>query len=150
MSLASIKRKYQDRLLPYRENRWPPCHSNKLIRLELVEKKESEGTHTSTSEDEFQTEDKTKRTPLAYCDVFKVESGKRPVRRVLVEGGAGIGKTTLTISISEDWANGKLFQQFELLLLLPLRHSKVNSAKSLSELLKLLHTSKNICKSVTD
>ena len=111
--VASIKRKYQDRLLTYRENRWPPCHSNKLIRLELIEKKESEGT----SEDEFQTEDKTRRTPLAYCDVFKVESGKRPIRKVLVEGGAGIGKTTLTISISEDWANGKLFQQFELLLL---------------------------------
>ena len=58
-----------------------------------------------------------KRTPLAYGDLFKVESGKRPVRKVLVEGDPGIGKTTLCISVSEDWENGKLFQQFELVLL---------------------------------
>ena len=50
--------------------------------------------------------------------------GKKPVRKVLVEGDAGIGKTTLCTSVSEDWANGKLFQQFELLLLLPLRQKK--------------------------
>ena len=90
----------------------------------------------------------TKHTPLAYGDLFKVESGKRPVRKVLVEGDAGIGKTTLCTAISEDWANGKLFQQFELLLLLPLRHPKVSSARSLSELLKLLHPSKSICEYV--
>ena len=67
-------------------------------------------------------EDKTvKRTPLAYGDLFK---GDR-VRKVLVEGDAGIGKTTLTTSLSEDWACGELFQEFELLLLLSLRHKKV-------------------------
>jgi 5S rRNA maturation endonuclease (ribonuclease M5) len=91
-----------------------------------------------------------KRTPLDYGDLFNVESGKRPVRKVLVEGGAGIGKTTLCIAISEDWANEKLFQQFKLLLLLPLRHRKVSSAQSLSELLKLLHSSKNVCESVVN
>ena len=89
-----------------------------------------------------------KRTPLAYGDLFKVESGKRRVRKVLVEGDAGIGKTTLCIAVSEDWANGKLFQQFELVLLLPLRMKAVASAGSLPELLKLLHSDPNDCDSV--
>ena len=89
-----------------------------------------------------------KRTPLAYGDLFKEESGKRPVRKVLVEGDAGIGKTTLCIAVSEDWANGKLFQQFELVLLLPLRMKVVASAGSLPELLKLLHPSPRLCDSV--
>ena len=77
-----------------------------------------------------------------------MESGKRRVRKVLVEGDAGIGKTTLCVAVSEDWANGKLFQQFELVLLLPLRMKAVASAGSLPELLKLLHPSPRLCDSV--
>jgi Ran GTPase-activating protein (RanGAP) involved in mRNA processing and transport len=152
--ITSIKKKYRDRLT-YKEDRWPPRHSSKLIRLELIEKKKKVGPNCN----EYQPlsleerEDKdviTKRTPLAYHDVFKVESGKKTVRKVLVEGDAGIGKTTLCVAISEDWANGKLFQQFKLLLLLPLCHPKVSKARSLSELLKLLHSNKSVCKSVVN
>ena len=166
---TSIKKKYRDRLI-YREDRWPPCHSSKLIRLELIEKKEKVDSNENKPEErevldrdvttkrtKVEGEKKTvrkdkavKRTPLAYGDLFKVESGKRQVRKVLVEGHAGIGKTTLCIAISEDWANGKLFQQFKLLLLLPLRDPKVSSAQSLSELLELLHSSESICKSVVN
>ena len=40
------------------------------------------------------------------------DSGERPVRKILVEGDAGIGKSTLSIAVSDDWVNEKLFQQF--------------------------------------
>ena len=140
-----MKRKYQERRIN-REKQWPPCHSDKLVRLELVEREKGEGYSANTQRGR---EDKgIKRTPLAYGDLFKVESGKRRVRKVLVEGDAGIGKTTLCIAVSEDWANGKLFQQFELILLLPLRMKAVASAGSLPELLKLLHISPRFCDSV--
>ena len=127
--IADMKRKYGERHINS-EKQWPPCHSDKLVRLELVEREKGEGYSANSKG--------TKRTPLAYGDLFKVESGKRPVRKVLVEGDAGIGKTTLCIAVSEDWANGKLFQQFELVLLLPLRMKAVASAGTLPELLKLL------------
>ena len=65
-------------------------------------------------------------------------------------GDAGIGKTTLCISISEDWANDKLFCEFNLLLLLPLREKEVASAGSLSELLALLHFSPSLRSSVSN
>ena len=157
---ASIKRKYQERLIIH-EKQWPPCHSDKLVRLELVEREKGEdysaseerGRDVKGSDNNQERDRKDKsvtRTPLAYSDLFKVESGKRPVRKVLVEGDAGIGKTTLSISISEDWANGKLFQEFELVLLLPLRHKEVGSVGSISELLNLLHSSKKLCSSVAD
>ena len=157
---ASIKRKYQERLIIC-EKQWPPCHSNKLVRLELVEREKGEdysaseerGRDVKGSDNNQERDRKDKsvtRTPLAYSDLFKVESGKRPVRKVLVEGDAGIGKTTLSTSISEDWANGKLFQEFELVLLLPLRHKEVGSVGSISELLNLLHSSKKLCSSVAD
>ena len=147
-----IKKKYRERIIDRPEKQWPPCRSNKLIRLELVKKRKMV---YSADGDSFlgPLDSKVKdvnKTPLAYVDLLKVEEGEKPVRRVLVSGGAGIGKTTLCIAISEDWANGKLFQQFELLLLLPLCHKKVSSARSLSEVLKLLHRSDEVCKSVAN
>ena len=140
-----MKGKYQERRIN-REKQWPPCHSDKLVRLELVEREKGEGYSANTQRG--REDEGIKRTPLAYGDLFKVESGKRRVRKVLVEGDAGIGKTTLCIAVSEDWANGKLFQQFELILLLPLRMKGVASAGSLPELLKLLHPSPRLCDSV--
>ena len=98
----------------------------------------------------LQRENQVKRTPIACSDLFKVESGKRSVRRILVEGDAGIGKTTFCTSVSEDWANGELFKEFELLLLLPLRHRRVASAGSLPELLKLLHSNQKLCATIAE
>ena len=143
--ISSMKGKYQERRIN-REKQWPPCHSDKLVRLELVERGKGEGYSANTQRGSKKKA--VKCTPLAYGDLFKVETGKRRVRKVLVEGGAGIGKTTLCIAVSEDWANGKLFQQFELVLLLPLRMKAVASAGSLPELLQLLHSDPSNCDSV--
>ena len=142
--ISIIKGKYQERRIN-REKQWPPCHSDKLVRLELVEREREEGYFGYFAYAQRGGEEEgIKRTSLAYGDLFKVESGKRRVRKVLVEGDASIGKTTLCIAVSEDWANGKLFQQFELILLLPLRMKAVASAGSLPELLKLLHPSPSL------
>ena len=140
----NLKKKYKNRLIN-REKQWPCRQSSRLVRLQLVHRGKAEDSSTS-----IQKGKEDNRTPLAYCDLFKGESVKdERVRKVLVEGGAGIGKTTLTISLSEDWACDKLFQEFELVLLLPLRHEKVASAGSLLELLKVLHSSPSVCKSVS-
>ena len=141
---TGLQKKYKERRIN-REKQWPCRQSSKLVRLQLVQRGKAEDSSTSIRRGK-----EDKRTPLAYCDLFKGESGKaEPVRKVLVEGGAGIGKTTLTISLSEDWACDKLFTEFELVLLLPLRHEKVASAGSLAELLKLLHSSPSVCESVS-
>ena len=139
--VTSTKKKYRDRLINC-EKQWPPCKTQKLIHLELVEKEQGQIYQRGRQDALF------KRTPIAYSDLFHVEAGRKPIRKILVEGDAGIGKTTFSIAASEDWANGKLFQQFELLLLLPLRQKKVALAGSISELLKLLHRSPDICSSV--
>ena len=146
---SGIKTKYQERRINC-EKQWPPCHANKLVGLELVERKKREGY--SANAQRGRKDKDVKRTPLPYGNLFKVESGSeepvRKVRKVLVEGDAGIGKTTLCISVSEDWANRKLFQQFELVLHLPLRMKAVASAGSLPELLKPLHSDPSIRDSV--
>jgi hypothetical protein len=143
--IASVKGKYRERLINF-EKQWPPCHSENLVRLELVER--AKGEDYSANTQRGRESKGHKHTPLLYSDLFKVERGKNPVRKVLIEGDAGIGKTTLCIAVCEDWANGKLFQQFELVLLLPLRIKAVASAGSLPELLKILHCSPRLCDSV--
>ena len=147
--VGSIKEKYKERRLN-RDKQWPPCDSRELVKLELVEGENIQHQKHSLNRQKGGEVAYAKRTPLAYGDLFRVGSGKRIVRKVLVEGDAGIGKTTFCTSAAEDWANGKIFEQFELLLLIPLRHKKVASVSSLPELLKLLHSSKKLCASIAD
>ena len=141
--VRSVKLKYKERRLN-REKQWPPCKSEKLVRLELVQSEGQSTTQLALTRGRDLEDKEIKRIPLAYSDLFKAERGKKPVRKVLVDGDAGIGKTTLCTALSEDWGNEKLFTQFRLLLLLPLRHKRVASASSLSELLSLLHSSEAV------
>ena len=140
-----LKRKYLERRITH-ERQWPPCYSDKLIRLELLEREKEVGYFARASGDR---QDTIKRTPIAYADLFEVDHGsKRPVKRVLVEGVAGVGKTTLCIAVSEGWAEGSLLQQFELVLLLPLHMRAVAAAVSLQSLLTVLHSSSSVCDAV--
>ena len=145
--ITSIKRKYRE-LIVHRENQWPYCRSKRLIRLALDEGAREEGCYCSTMRGKL--DKNVKRKPLSYEDLFKVESGEKSVRKILVEGDAGIGKTSLSIAVSEDWVNDKLFQQFELLLLVPLRQRKIASVSSLAELLGLMHSSQKLCSEVAE
>ena len=127
--VTNIKKTYRDRAINYDEERWPPNHSGRLLRLELVVKKK--GEHFFASRSENIGEKNFKQYLIAYGDLFK-----KQVRKVLVEGSAGIGKTSLCISISKDWADGELFKEYKLLLLLPLHQEKVALAGSLSKLIE--------------
>ena len=146
--VTSAKKKYQEGCI-IREKQWPERRSDQMVKLELVEG-EKRKVHLGSKKQKLEKEnEEVKQTPIACGDLFK-ESGKKPVRRVLLQGDAGIGKTTLCVSVSEEWASGKIFQQFELLLLLPLRHQTVASAGSLKELLRVLHSSPRIVDSVVN
>ena len=143
--ITSIKKKYREQLLVH-ERQWPLCHSSKIINLLLVRRKAGESYYGNQQRGKAVEE--TKQSLLDYSKLFEAEGENKPVRKVLVEGDAGIGKTSFCLSVIKDWANGKIFCEFKLVLFLPLRHRIVSSAGSLLELLKLLHPSKEVCKSV--
>ena len=79
---------------------------------------------------------------IAYSSLFNKQcaASKSVDKTILIQGEAAVGKTILCMSIVEDWATGKLFQEFKLVLLLPLSSRNVASASSLSELLNVLYT----------
>ena len=53
---------------------------------------------------------------------------------ILIEGAAGVGKTTLSHQFSYEWSQGKLLSNHKLLVLLPLRDNRVKSARNVSDL----------------
>ena len=93
-----------------------------------------------------------KSSSLSYESIFKSPNDEMPVKRILIEGGAGMGKTHFCISLSKDWAKGKgkLLEKFDLLLLLRLRRKGIAEATSLETLLQQLHDSTGTCHSVAD
>ena len=141
--LFSIKRKYRERLL-HREEQWPPVSIDKLVNLQLVETEKKEGFRAGLPQHGARDDDKGKRTSILHGNLFIVEEGKKPVRKLIVEGNAGIGKTTLCTMLTEEWANGKIFSQFDCVLLLPLRERSVSTATTLPQLFKLFHSSEKI------
>ena len=140
--VISIKKRYRERLLQ-REQQWPPVSVEKLVNLQLVEAEKKEGFRAGLPQ-YGANDDKVKRTQILHGDLFKVEEGKKPVRKLIVEGNAGIGKTTLCTMLTEEWANGEILTQFDCVLLLPLRERSVSTATTLPQLFKLLHSSERI------
>ena len=133
--ISGAKKKYKEQLVPFGKE-WPPCHSNKFISLELIEGGKTR--YVSSLE-----RGQCSPTLLHHKDIFNVQGKK--IRKVLLEGDAGVGKTTLCTKLSVDWANDEIFHEFELLLLLPLRHRKISSATSFIDVLKLLNSNTKVC-----
>ena len=144
--VEGLKEAYKERQLSC-EEQWPPVRGDRLIKLQLVEANKTEGFRASLSQHGAH-DDKVKRTPILHGDLFEIKKGKKPVRKLIVEGNAGIGKTTLCTMLTEEWANGEILTQFDCVLLLPLRDQLVSSASSLSDLLPLYHPDETVCGSV--
>ena len=153
--VTSLKEKYINRQLG-EEEQWPPVRGDRhrrLIKLQLVETdKEGFGDKVKhSSGNSKKTEDeKEKRKSILHTDLFKTSSDNKPVRKIVVKGNAGIGKTTLCTMLAEEWAKGKILTQFDCVLLLPLRDNEVSSAQSLPELIKLFHPSEKVRRPPTE
>ena len=144
--MESLKEAYTERQLSC-EEQWPPVSVEKLVQLQLVETDKKEGFRAGLPQ-HGTPDDKVKPTPILHSDLYKVKEGKKPVRKLIIEGNAGIGKTTLCTMLTEEWAKGKIFTQFDCVLLLPLRDQLVSSASSLPDLLPLYHPDETVCGSV--
>ena len=69
---------------------------------------------------------------LTVADILDVKEGNKVV---LIEGGPGMGKSMLAINICKCWADGELFQQYEAVILLPLRDPEIQAANDIGDLL---------------
>jgi len=79
--------------------------------------------------------DKGSRKKVVLGELFKTEKSDRERKVILIEGPAGCGKTTLTWHACREWAAGRLFPEFNLLIHLSLHDPFLHSAKSLADLI---------------
>ena len=79
-----------------------------------------------------------KKTPVALEDILKPGDDGRSVRRVLVEGAPGVGKSVFAWQLCHKWAH-KLanLKHFDLVVLAQLREKRAQEAKQLSDLFPL-------------
>ena len=67
-----------------------------------------------------------KKVPVKLEEIFQLDEEKRKV--VLIEGAPGSGKSTLSWDICQRWGAGKLFQEFEAVVLVRVRDPGVQKA----------------------
>ena len=71
--------------------------------------------------------------PLTLADVLNVKEEENKV--ILIEGAPGMGKSTLAIKMCKCWADGELLEEYDAVILLPLRDPEIQAASNISDLL---------------
>ena len=77
------------------------------------------------------------RTPIALADILKPGLDGQPVRRVLVEGAPGAGKSRLAWELCHRWEELDSVKQYKLVVLVELRGKRAQEAKFLIDLFPL-------------
>ena len=75
-----------------------------------------------------------RKVPIDYSALLTTPVHGLLPRRLLVEGEGGSGKTTFCSKIAWDWTSGTRFQEFTMVLLIPLRDTEDND--TVGEILK--------------
>ena len=126
---------------------WPMLNMSQYIDLTMVEVP----VNASTSQEMEDVRVLAKEVHLS--EIFR-SSHKACRKFVLIQGPPGSGKTTLTWHVSQKWAEGKLFQQFSLLIPISLANADPSllNATCLADIIP--HESKemreNVAKAIID
>ena len=70
---------------------------------------------------------------LTLVDILDVTEEENKV--ILIEGGPGMEKSTLAIKICKCWADGELLEEYDAVILLPLRDPEIQAANNIGDLL---------------
>ena len=124
------------------DTQWPPPvdDKHKVFRLEMVKMEEQIRRKSIDSNwARCKTIDKVdntihQRVPIELKDIFTKIKGQP--KKVLMEGAPGCGKSTLSFHICREWADGLLFQEYKLVVLIRLRDLIVQNVKSVDDLLQ--------------
>ena len=126
------------------EDQWPPpshvADIHKFIRLAMIRAEDKirqgqpdDSTKRKREIDERVDKPYKEKDSIELENIFTIED--QTINKVLVEGAPGSGKSTLSLHICHQWAVGKLFKEFKLVILIRLRDPNVHKAKAIADLL---------------
>ena len=126
------------------DDQWPPPVTHKIFRLAMIQTKEqvrrgyNEGDVIRQKTITGRVDNILKcKVPIKLKDIF-VRIEERDLdqqKKVLIEGVAGSGKSTLSLHICHEWADEQLFQEYKVVILVRLCDSNIKNATSIAELL---------------
>lgn len=121
------------------DDHWPPPVTDKVFRLAMIM---AEQVQRRQIKNDFVRKSITGKVddilrikvPIELRDIFiKINHGKR--KTVLIEGGPGCGKSTLSLHICHNWSDNQLFKEYHGVILVRLRESIVQNAKRIADVL---------------
>ena len=155
--IADVRKQYTN--ISIRHKNQCPCHLQKMAALELVYRKpvqvpSDQGQLHKLDGDRVDIVSE-QEDHLTYSDLFmkQPEPKRHKLGRdiIFIEGEAGMGKSILCTLIVDDWASGRQFQEYSIVLLLPLYQHSVVSVCSLLELVtELYELNEECCSSLAD
>ncbi|XP_072172357.1 uncharacterized protein [Diadema setosum] len=115
--------------------------------LNFMERVELDEIYTNLSVIDLRTEHKT---PITYDNLLGNNEEGHLSKRILIQGEGGVGKTTLCAKIAWDWCQGRILQDLDMVILIPLRD--VNNATSIGGIVKtyLSHSNTATEKNIND
>ena len=137
-----LRARYAKYRFPHHSNprcrKWMPHMSYEYIHPDIIGKKELEEQPPSYKEavlcgQRFRISKMGNVTPVQLEELLETRSGENR-NVILVEGGPGIGKSTLAWQVCHRWGRRELFDQYSTVLLLPLRDERVQQAKRVKNL----------------
>ena len=138
---AYLRKIYLRSKLPIK-GKWPPSPCKKIIKLAAIERKDGSCNFEiaklvrAESIDQYLMDNSM--TPVSLDDLLVTKDGSPP-KTVVVQGAPGIGKSTFAWKFCRKWAKGKLYQNYQLVVLFRMRDRRVREAKKLSDLFNALH-----------
>ena len=138
---AYLRKVYLRSKLPIK-GKWPPSPCKKIIKLAAIERKDGSCNFETAklvraeSIDQYMTDNSM--TPVSLDNLLVTNDGSPP-KTVVVQGAPGIGKSTFAWKFCRKWAKGKLYHNYQLVVLLRMRDRRVREATNLSDLFNVLH-----------
>ena len=131
-----LKNVYLRSKLPHK-GKWPPAPCKKIIKLATIEIEEDCShlalckLNRSESIDEYMKNNSM--NSISMENLLTEKDGSLP-KFVIVQGVSGIGKSTFSWKFCRQWAKGKIYQQYDLVVLLRMRDTRVREATKISNL----------------
>ena len=149
----NLIKKYDELEIPYGDNFFE-CVSSQYVSLLLV-KVDKKGQKEYKVSGELQevlrpvacSEDHLEGIQPSLHDVLDVRNEQ--VKVILIEGGPGMGKSTLAIKMCQCWGTGGLLTSYNMVILLTLRDPQIQKSKSLHDLLAKTDTNVKLIEKIS-
>ena len=122
---------HTDPLNPNSRIRLEDIYTNLYLLKEVEKEKDNEGSHApkrhaifTRFEGEKGKRARKKKQHLPDDEFRKLIQPGQPPYRILLDGEAGVGKTTFLAKLANDWMTGTHFKDIELLFRIPLREAE--------------------------